>query len=261
MYNQKSQMKNLLLLALPLLLLASACGKRTAAARIPTGKMTADKVYRQLVSTQLAADWMDARASVDFDSPEMRVGGTAHIKVEAGKQIWVRVSKFGFEAARALITPDSIFILDRLNREYSAEPLSYIEERFQVPAQFELIQDILLGNPIFFGSNVYNLATEDQQYLLQGGSQNWKTSYWLDRQDFRFQRMRLAEPGRNREVDVLLHGYDQVAGIPRDFAYLRNLSIDSPETGRARIELKFNRVSLNEPTPITFSVPTNYSRE
>ena len=254
-------MTKLPLFALLLLLLVSACGKRTGAARLPMGKMTADKVYRQLVSNQLAADWMDARASVDFDSPEMRVGGTAHIKVEAGKQIWVRVSKFGFEAGRALITPDSIFILDRLNREYAAEPLSYVEERYQIPARFELIQDILLGNPIFFGSNQYILATEDEQYLLQGGSQNWKTTYWLDRRDFRFQRMRLAEPTRNREVDVLFHGYDRVEGIPRDFAYLRNLAIDSPETGRARIELKFNRVSLNEPTPITFSIPDNYSRE
>ena len=250
-----------LLPLLILLLLAAGCGKRTGAARLPAGKVTADKAYRQLVANQLSADWMDARASINFDSPDFSAGGTAHIKVEAGKRIWVRVSKFGFEAARALITPDSIYLLDRLNREYSAEPLAYVEQRYQIPARFELLQDILLGNPIFFGRNEYNLATEEQQYLLRGGSQYWKTSYWLNQRSFQLERMRLQEPATDREVDLQVAGYGTVAGIPREFAYLRNLSINSPETGRARIELKFNRVSLNEPTSITFSIPSSYSRE
>jgi hypothetical protein len=250
-----------LLPLLALVLLFGACSKRTTDARLPKGKMTAEKVYRQLAGAQVNATWMDAKASVDFDGPDMSVGGTAHIKVEAGKRIWMRVSKFGFEAARALITPDSIYVIDRLNREYAAEPLSYVEKRFNIPARFELLQDILLGNPIFFGDNNYNLATESNQYLLQGGSQNWKTSYWLDRQDFRFDRMRLLEPATDREVDLRLAEYAAVTGSAQKFAYLRNLTINSSETGRARIQMKFNRVSLNEPTPISFNIPDNYSKE
>lgn len=248
-------------LLLLLALLAGACGKRTADIRLPKGTMTAEKVYRQLVSSQVNATWMDARATVDFDGPDMSVGGTAHIKVEAGKRIWMRVSKFGFEAARALITPDSIYLIDRLNREYAAEPLSYVEKRFNLPARFELLQDILLGNPIFFGDNRYLLSTQSDQYLLQGGSQNWKTSYWLDRNSFRFDRMRLMEPSTDREVDMLLDQYTTIDGTAQKFAYLRNLTINSLETGRARIQLKFNRVSLNEPSPISFDIPSNYTRD
>ncbi len=249
---------------LPLLLLCclfiAACG--TSKKAVETGKLkkaSPQSVFDQLVRNQVQFDWLDARANIDIDSKYLSAGGTLRLKIRRDSIIWMSVKKFGFEAARAQVTPDSVYILDRLNNEYAIEPLSYLEQRYQLPARFDLLQQLLLGNPIFF-TTVFELDTQEQHYILNGRSSNWSTAYFVHPQSYRLDRMKLEQPVKRQRLDVSLDDYQQPTSGNRDFSYLRKLLIDSEETGEAQIEIAFTKVEFDAPTDIRFEIPTRYER-
>lgn len=241
-------------------LLVAACGTSKRATKATKIKeATPQAILDRLVRQQVQAEWMDARANVDLDSESMRVGGTLLVKARKDSIIWLSVKKFGFEVARAQISQDSVYILDRINKEYAAEPLSYLEQRYQLPARFELLQQLLFGNPVFF-SRSFELEADEQHYILKGSSSNWTSAYFVQPNSFRLDRMELAQTANQQRLDVLLEDYQEAPGKGKEFSYLRRLLIDSEETGEAQIELAFTKVEFDAPTEIRFEVPSRYER-
>src|SRR5690606_13157953 len=52
---------------------------------------------------------------------------TLHVRIERDRAIWLSVTAIlGVEAARILITPDSVKILNKLQGEYISKPFAYI---------------------------------------------------------------------------------------------------------------------------------------
>lgn len=249
----------LLLLSLTALLISSCGAGRRATREGALRKTTAPAVMEKLVRAQVSAEWMDARAKLDYAGRDMSVSGNAQIKLHRDSVIWISVKKFGFEVARAQVTQDSIYILDRINNEYAVEPLSYIEKRFRLPARFDLLQNVLLGNPIFFTKELA-LLIEEQQYRLQGRTTAWETDYWVSPETFRLTRMRLADRQENRAVDLTLDNYTSTGSKNIAFAYERLLRVNGGETGEATIGIEFSDVILNEPTEIRFEIPDRYER-
>lgn len=244
-----------------ILLLGLSCGSgKRAGDKGRVKKLSAENLLDRMSSKAISAEWMDARARIDFDSPDLSVGGTAFIKLKKDSIIWMSVRKFGFEAARAQITPDSVFILDRLNNEFTAEPLAYIERRYRIPASFDLLQQVLLGNPVFFTRDLA-LQNRENLYYLRGRTDRWQTDYWVSPADFQLQRMQVTEQSSRRTVDLALKNYRPAEGSDAAFSYLREVNLDSPETGAATVELEFNKVELNRPTSIAFDIPSRYDRQ
>ena len=74
------------------------------------------------------------------------MGVTAQIRMKKNEYLWVAISKLGFEIARAYITPDSAFVIDRFHREYYAENLIDYLEEYQIPFNFLELQGMFVGN-------------------------------------------------------------------------------------------------------------------
>ncbi len=244
--------------------LASSCGTRKQAGptEVLTGKMSADELIKRAARSQFTAQWMDATAKIDLESPSRDISGTASIKIERDKRIWVSVRKFGFEGARALITPDSVFIINRLENEYTAEKLSYLEKEYKLPARFDLLQQILLGNPVYF-ERKFDVQEQDDAYELRGiDGGRYRTGYFFDKESYQTRRFTINEPAEKRMVEVLLTNYRD-SGIPAaggQFSYDRQINIVSEESGKARVMLEFKDVTFNQPTEMIFEVPDRYKK-
>ena len=122
----------------------------------------AETFMMALGQNRFQAEWLTSSARLSFDDGSMAVSGTASIKMQKDKVVWMSVKKFGFEIGRAKITPDSVYILDRINNQYAVEPLSFIEEKLQLPADLTMLQEMLL-------SQIYQIchifSSQEQQDL------------------------------------------------------------------------------------------------
>ncbi len=261
MFARISRFSSFLLLA-HIVLVGLACNtgkKATEEVVVEEAPSSAEAYLENIIQQQLQADWLNASAKLSYDDGSMAVGATATIKMEKDKAIWMSVKKFGFEIARAMITPDSLFILDRFNKEYAAEPISYISEKYNLPGDITTLQQMLLGNPIFLTQASAKALAQGEQLRWSASGTNAKNDYWFSLPNYLLERMEVEQTSQQRTLAIDLQNY-QDAGANRDFSYLRKIAVNSRETGKADIEIEFTKVELNVPTDIKFSVPSRYQK-
>ena len=72
-----------------------------------------------------------------------------NFRMRKDEVIWVSVTALaGLEVARALISPDSVKILNRLDNIYINKPFEYIHEFTNEKINFKTLQSVLVGNTI-----------------------------------------------------------------------------------------------------------------
>jgi hypothetical protein len=74
---------------------------------------------------------------------------TLNIRVKSGEKIWVSVTAIaGIEVARALITPDSVLLINRIDGVYTKKPFSYINSIAGNSVNFRTLESLLIGNVV-----------------------------------------------------------------------------------------------------------------
>ncbi len=241
------------------LLLFSSCGASKKLGKSEPERNSPDFLLKTMVTNQVNAQWFSARAKIDFADDYTSVGATATIRMLKDSLIWVSVRKLGFEVARAKITRDSVYIIDRLSNTYDIKDLSYLQKEYNVPASLEMLQAIILGNPVFFTTSSLKSEPTDMSYHLYGNGANMDNHFWLDKKNFRLQKMSFEDIRDQRKVQVQLEDYQQIADN-QNFSYFRILEMNSRETGKVKVEMKYSQLEINIPKDVHFEIPNRYTR-
>lgn len=241
-----------------LLLLTSSCNLlRHAAGSEALSERSAKFLMKKLVQQQVDVDWLSARARINYEDDYFSVSATANLRMRKDSVIWANVKKLNIEAGRALIRPDSFFVIDRINRQYSSQPVSAISDMLNLPANFDLLQTILLGNPFFFTTDL-EAGIDGAHYTLKGEDKRFAATYLLDGKDYSLKKITILEKKENRTADMELSQY-QSLDRKQKFSYIRTLRTESPETGPLRVEIEFSKVEVNIPKSIEFEIPSRYT--
>lgn len=89
---------------------------------------------------------LKGKASLDMDGKENNV--TLTIRIQKDKKIWISVTAFTLEAARLVVTPDSLLLRNNLQKTYAKKPFSYLHSFTNKQVTFGLLQSVLSGNTI-----------------------------------------------------------------------------------------------------------------
>jgi hypothetical protein len=74
---------------------------------------------------------------------------TLNIRIQKDQKIWVSITAIaGIEVARAMITPDSILVMNRLQSVYIKKPFSYIYTYASRQVNYKTVESLLVGNAI-----------------------------------------------------------------------------------------------------------------
>lgn len=246
------------LLLLAIFILASC----NTSKKVSVGKIdrnSPDFLMKTLVTNQVNVQWLEGRAKLDFSDENSSLGAMATIRIKKDSVIWASVRKLGFEVARALVTRDSVYIMDRINNEYDVKGLDYLQSTYNLPANFDAIQAIFLGNPIFFTTTGLQSEVAENAYHLYGKSNTMDTHYWLDQNSLQLKEMRFKDLQDSREVNVKFEDYQSLANNQK-FSYLRKLELNSRQTGNVKIEMQFSQLEINSPKDVRFEIPNRYTR-
>lgn len=165
----KRNILNSLLLFSAVVLMASCRPKKLIVTAPPvTQTVVADKKgdnFKTLAAKQLNYETLvlKGKADLNIDGDEKNV--TLNIRVKKDKAIWFSVTALGgaFEAARGIITPDSIWIMNRLDKKAIKKPFTYIHQFTNSQVNFGWLQAILTGN------NIKELMTEKSSLAQENG--------------------------------------------------------------------------------------------
>lgn len=98
-------------------------------------------------SHQVIFNTFSGRASTKLDVNGSSNDVTMNVRIARDKKIWVSITAvLGIEVARALITPDSIKIINKLQGVYLKKPFSYIYKYASRQVNYKTIESLLVGN-------------------------------------------------------------------------------------------------------------------
>jgi hypothetical protein len=110
-----------------------------------------DSIYgRDIINKQLL-DYktFSCKARMKYDANGNKQNFTANFRLLKNKCIWASISGFGIEVARAIITPDSVKAINRLNKTSYLYSYNNIEKLINVELDFNTLQNLIIGNAIF----------------------------------------------------------------------------------------------------------------
>jgi hypothetical protein len=247
-----------LVFLLPLLLFISCRTARNASGSMPELKPLSF-LLEKIAKSRITTDWLSAKAAIAIESPEMNISFSSNIRLIRDSVIWINFKKLSIEAARAMITKDSVFIINYLGKQYIARDLKFLEDNFNLPGSFDMLQDIILGNPVLLDSVDITAEVDTFAYVLAGQSEKYKNEYWFDSATFGLKKMHWEERFSRNKISLLQTDFSEsYKGAP--FSMHRYLEYFDDRDTRRSADIQFSEVEFTDPKPLRFEVPEHYER-
>jgi hypothetical protein len=205
-------------------------------------------------------DFKTFSAKVDVD---YRGGDDKHYDVNANLRmyrdslIWVSVNAvFGIEAMRMLITKDSVYLLDKLNKTYLIRRIDYLQEVTGLPLTLSIVQDLLVGNPVFIDSNIVSYSNNSNTVSLLSIGSAFKNLVTINGNNNVLLHSKLddIDISRSRTADLSYDDYESKKN--KLFSSKRRITV--AEKNKLDISLNFKQYEFNDDVNFPFSIPRNY---
>lgn len=129
---------------------------------------------------ELDFEYFQAKAKIDYDDGTNQFSSPMTIRIRKDSVIWISVNPaLGIEVVRALITQDSIFVINKINSENYSRSISEVKDKFGVAVSFHMLQSILVGNllnPIEPSDSTF---TEGDFCILREKKENMEIQHYV----------------------------------------------------------------------------------
>lgn len=198
-----------------------------------------------------------------------------NVRILKDKKIWVSVTAFaGIEVARALITPDSLLMMNRLENIYLSKPFSYIHSYTNKQVNFKMLQDIFTGNAITaFLDEGADLSIDNGVWLLKGERKNLAYQILFNTL-LKASEVNLNDVQAGQALKAMYGDYQQVGEYlfpsairinsqsgqkKEESSFPSNIQIGAPwGIRKADIDLSFSKIESNVELDFPFTVPKRF---
>ncbi|HEY4936893.1 MAG TPA: DUF4292 domain-containing protein [Puia sp.] len=217
------------------------------------------KLYSHIKSNTIDCKTFSAKLKVHYEGTDGKdYEFNAFIRLQKDKMIWISINALlGIEAFRAVLTPDSVKVLNKLDKIYQLRSVSYLQEISHLPFDFNTLQSIVLGNPVYLDSNIlfYRKDVQGISFLSIG---LLFRNYLTLNNDFSLKHSILddVDQMKARSCDITYGDYEKVDTVL--FSTYRKIVVS--EKGILDVEMNFKNIRFNENLDYPFSIPKNYKR-
>lgn len=202
-----------------------------------------------------------AKVDVDYkgtDGKGHNVNG--NIRMYKDSAIWLSVSAtlLNIEGLRLLITKDSVKLMNKLDKTYAVRGIGFLQEATSLPLDLYILQDLIIGNPVYLDSNVVRYTHGNGTITLLSIGELFKNSVSFSESDGTVLNSKLTDtdPYRARNADLVYSDYESKTAKP--FATKRQVMVS--ERGRLEVKLDFKSYAFNGDVSFPFKVPKNYKK-
>jgi hypothetical protein len=198
-----------------------------------------------------------AAAKLSIDGKADNV--TMIIRIKKGQRIWIAVTAIlGVEVGRALITPDSIKVMNRLESNYLKKPFSYIYQYSSNRVNYTMLESALIGNAI--PELLNNDATMEPkaatgELILSGALQELVYRLVVG-PDLRVSQTSITNAMANQSIQITNAKFIQAGPL----IIPSQIQMSSTEKEHSiNIELDYTKAEFNQPVEFPFSIPSRFT--
>lgn len=250
---------------LPVILLISltavSCrSKKSAVSGIDNSKVNLEvkqEVFAAIDSNRMDFEFLQASANCDYSASVVPLD--VSLRMERNKTIWVSVTAVIFEAARILITEDSVHIVNYPENWAMSRPLSFMSQYVGTTLTVGQIQDLLIGNSVITHDAATALEqVPDKTLLLTSRLKQFLFYETIHHELFRPTEIKGDENPGTQEVKVKYDEFTEVNN--RLMPQYVNLSAVT-NTQNFSATLKYTDISTDPISDFPFRIPAGYERK
>ncbi|KRP09810.1 MAG: hypothetical protein ABR94_12860 [Sphingobacteriales bacterium BACL12 MAG-120802-bin5] len=233
-----------------LIVVLSSCADR----RLTDGKikpLSPETIWEEAAAAVPAFTTLQGKARVEVQGA-ISQQLVADITMQTDSFIGISVRVLGLEAARMLVTPDSVKVIDRLNRQYLPRDFAYFEQQFGFPLSFDNLQDLIAGRPLLADVTMYPVVN-DTRYQFRMSSSDLLNEIWLY-PGFMLDRQQVKSTYPAFDITLIADDYKKTGS--GSFSFFRQILVEAVEN--YAIDLDWASVTLDEPVDFGFTVNSRY---
>lgn len=259
-------MNKTLIKLLPILLVILACSRKnipqspSASTNLPSIKNSISDLRIKNTNFQN----FTSRSNFNYKDNDENITATANLRMRKDSIIWINITPgLGIEAMRAIITPDSIVVVDKIKKRYVVYDFATLSRRYNFNLTYNLIQNLLLGNQVTDISDSSLVVKEGVNYVITQQIMNSLVESYINESSGKMEKVVFSEPGTSNQFAVSYKNiFENEAEkiIPNtismvlDYTYEKekynvSILIDHLKTDFSEKELKF-----------PFNIPAKYER-
>ncbi len=216
-------------------------------------KLNANYINFRTFSAKVKVEIEDAKGK----QPDI----TATLRMIKDSAIWMSLTAtfLNIEVFRVYITRDSVILLNKQNKEVQYRSLDYLQEVTEIPFDFYTLQNLLVGNPVFFNRDRVLIRKLENFILISSIGKEFKNLLTLsaDNNFLLHSKLDDLDIARNRTADLTYDEYVNSGAI--HFSTARHIT--ASEKNRIDIRMNFKQFEFNKELSVAFSVPKNYKKK
>jgi hypothetical protein len=206
---------------------------------------------------QISFNTFSGKAKTNLDINGSSNDCTLTIRISNNKKIWVSVTALlGIEVARAQITPDSIFVINRLEGVYLKKPFSFIYNYANKQVNYAMLQALLVGNAM---PSLLNDSTQYEEVNnninLSGNLQDVIYKLILG-SDFKVTQTNLSDQSQGQSLQI---NYDNVMASGSQKMPSQIAISSTAKNNKVQVNIHYIRVDFNQPQDYPFTIPEDYT--
>ena len=197
------------------------------------------ELIKQIKLKNISPEWTSLNSKIKVNKEGQEVTINAHIRIKRDSIIWISIkAPLGIEIFRTMITSDSIYYMNRMNKNYFIKHISHIREVVKADVSFIKLQEIIFASP-----NITVLNSD-------------KENYEILKDIFRVYKMELQEEG-DKKVSIRYSDYKVFSDLGGLY-FPEKIFIDVKSKEVFTAEINYTKIKFNKTTSISFKIPKSY---
>jgi hypothetical protein len=250
----------LIISSLLLLGLFSSCtGSKKAAKKAASGaELSAEEALTRVRGAFLEFESLHSNVELYVKTSMFSGSVNAKLRMVKDSVIWLSATKLGFEVGRVLITKDSVFMVERLQRTYIQESFETLSDMAQFTFDYKFLEDFMIGNPYLHETiNEVSYINRDS-FTIRPILEQVKIEHTIDNKDYKLLETTVQDDKTKMFGDLEFQDYRALSSN-EIFSYFRSIRIYSGDDEENAVSIKFINPELNVEKEIKFSIPPSYT--
>ena len=208
---------------------------------------------------ELSFKTFSGKAKMHYHARGQKQEFTAHIRIAKDQKIWVNITALGgvVGVARVLITPDSIFLVNQLQKEAYRMHISEANKLLPAPVSFVIMQNLIIGNVLKKEGKATDATDFGGSLSLQVEDGNQVQSAAYNKTDTSMRSLQILSKNQNGPTGMIQYGnYNNIEG--RNFAESRVINV-SNNGEPYYMDMNFSNEEFDKELEFPFSIPKNYT--
>jgi hypothetical protein len=246
-----------------LILVTCACHRKKGVKVLPVQTMVHKKDSCELnfKFNHLKFKYFSGKGKLNYQDQNNSINANFHLRIRKDSLIWISVGQLGIEGARFIITKDSIFGLNKLNKEFYAYSIEHFSKTFNIELTYNTFERVLVGNMPVEPNCSDTLIVQGNYEILKRITSNHTIESYINGQNQRLDKFTLVQQPLSNSLDVNYSDFQAIASI--FFGYKVNASIkyftNDNRVVYNSVYIEYQKIDIDEKElKFPFNIPNRY---